>query len=116
MSRFRIGDLVTNGLSAGRVSEIMTGEDPRWRTPGVRLTSISLQEQISSRGISEFVPDHLLTGWHLVPFDWRPTGSGALEERYVWGPGRRWLQRETRTHAQPTTARPDTCPHCGGEL
>lgn len=110
--QFRVDDVITNGSSAGKVIEIMTGQDPRWKTPGVRLMNIGLEQYGGNQGASSFVPDYLLSGWYLVPFEWKACVGAQVEERYVWSVNYRWLQREVRVAAGHDPA----CPHCGGSL
>jgi hypothetical protein len=97
----QVGSTITNGSSCIRVTE-RVARDPRWRAPGWRGISIPLEEFGGNAGMSEFVPDYLLSGWYHVPFEWRPVTGGGLEERYVWAPGWRRLQREVRRTVQPT--------------
>lgn len=108
MTNFRIDDVITNGSSAGKVIEVMSGSDPRWRTPGIRMVNISLEQFGGQPGVSSFVPDYLLSGWRLVPFEWQLVIGGGAEERYVWSKDYRRLQREVRPAA--TAAK---CPECG---
>lgn len=112
MTSFRVDDVITNGSSAGKVIEIMTGQDPRWRTPGVRLVNISLEQFGGMPGCSSFVPDYLLSGWRLVPFEWTALVGGKAEERYVWSKDYRRLQREVRPGLVPAEG---ACPACGRE-
>lgn len=109
---FRVDDVITNGPIAGKVIEVMSGADPRWRTPGVMLSPISTDQTIvASLGAASFVPDHLLTGWYLVPFDWSTVINGRAEERYSWADDRHtMLTREVRA------IRKVECPNCGHEL
>lgn len=91
----QIGSTITNGSSALRVTERVE-RDPLWRTPGWRGINIALEE-FGDRGMSSFVPDYLARSWRHVPFEWsRVLGARDLEERYVWSPDWRWLQRELR--------------------
>lgn len=90
----QIGSTITNGASALRITE-QVAKDPRWRTSGWRGMNISLEEFGGNQGMTSFVPDYLLDGWHHVPFEWREI-PGRMEERYVWEPRWRWLNREVR--------------------
>lgn len=93
---FGIGAYITNGSSAGRVVEIVE-KDPRWRCPGVRLANVGLEGFGGDVGMSGFVPDYLLTGWHAIPFEWTPVRyGGGLIERYVWSAGYTRLTREVK--------------------
>lgn len=89
----QIGSTITNGASAIRVTE-RVAKDPRWKTSGWRGIVVPLEE-FGRRGVSAFVPDYLLGSWHHLPFEWRAI-PGNLQERYVWAPGWRWLNREVR--------------------
>jgi hypothetical protein len=91
----QVGSTITNGSSALRVTERVL-KDPRWRVAGWRGLCVSLEEFGGNTGSSAFVPDYLLGSWHHVPFEWAPVTGGALEERYVWSAGCRYLQREVR--------------------
>jgi hypothetical protein len=90
--RFNVTQVITNGASAGRVVEIITG-----RNPGVRVQNIALEEFGGNVGLTQFVEDHLLGSWRPVPFEWSPVVGGSLQERYVWTAGYRGLRRELRT-------------------
>lgn len=92
----QVGSTITNGSSCIRVTE-RVARDSRWRTSGWRGISIPLEAFGGNPGMSEFVADYLLSGWYHVPFEWSPVVGGALEERYVWTPDWRRLQREVRT-------------------
>jgi hypothetical protein len=96
----QIGSTITNGSSALRVTERVE-RDPRWKTSGWRGLCIPLEEFGGNRGMSSFVPDYLLESWRHVPFEWRAI-PGGMEERYVWEPRWRWLNREVRRAVQPT--------------
>jgi hypothetical protein len=96
----QVGSTITNGSSCIRVTE-RVARDARWRTSGWRGISIPLEEFGGNPGMSEFVPDYLLSGWYHVPFEWRAI-PGGLEERYTWAAGWRRLQREVRRTVQPT--------------
>lgn len=91
----QVGSTITNGSSALRVTERVQ-RDSRWRTSGWRGANVALEEFGGNTGYSTFVPDYLLPSWRHVPFEWAPVVGGGLEERYVWGSGCRWLQREVR--------------------
>lgn len=103
MSRLevQVGSTITNGSSCIRVTERVE-RDTRWGTAGWRGLSIPLEAFGGNAGMSEFVPDYLLTGWYHVPFEWRPCVGGGVEERYVWSADWRRLQREVRRAVQPT--------------
>jgi hypothetical protein len=91
----QVGSTITNGSSALRVQE-RVAKDPRWKVAGWRGANVSLEEFGGNTGQTSFVPDHLLSSWRQVPFEWTPVVGGSLEERYVWAAGCRWLQREVR--------------------
>ena len=93
MSKFKIGDLITNGVSAGRVMEIVK-HDPEWRTSGVKILNIGLASFGGNVGYTSFVADYL--SWHLLPLEWSPVVGGGLEERYVNRPGHGRMVRELR--------------------
>lgn len=95
----QVGSTITNGSSCIRVTE-RVARDARWRAPGWRGISIPLEEFGGNAGLSEFVPDYLLSGWYHVPFEWRAL-PGGLEERYTWTPNWRRLQREVRKAEAP---------------
>lgn len=98
----QVGSTITNGSSALRVTE-RVDRDPRWGTPSWKGMSIPLEQFGGNPGTTTTVPDYLLGSWHHVPFEWRPVVGGGLEERFVWSPTYRWLQREVRgTGVQPT--------------
>lgn len=99
----QIGSTITNGASALRITE-RVAKDPRWKTSGWRGIVVPLEE-FGNRGVTSFVPDYLLDGWHHLPFEWRKI-PGGMEERYVWAPGWRWLNREVRK-APTLQDRPD---------
>ena len=98
MMAFEVGDLITDGSSAGTVLNIVD-RDPRWKTSGVRVLNIGLDTFDGNVGYASFIPNYLLNGWRLVPMDWAPVVGGGLEERYVWRDGKVGyrLQRELRT-------------------
>jgi hypothetical protein len=91
----QVGSTITNGSSCIRVTERVE-RDPRWRAPGWRGLNIGLEAFGGNTGTTGFVPDHLLSGWYHVPFEWRPVVGGELEERYVWSADWTRLQREVR--------------------
>jgi hypothetical protein len=99
----QVGATITNGSSCIRVTARVE-KDPDWHAPGWRGVNISLEAFGGNRGMSSFVPDHMLSGWYHLPFDWRPCVGGQVEERYVWSPDWQWLQREVRKieGVQPT--------------
>lgn len=100
----QIGSTITNGASALRITE-RVAKDPRWKTSGWRGIVVPLEE-FGNRGVTSFVPDYLLGSWHHLPFEWRAILGGGLEERYVWAPGWRWLNREVR----PSQTLPEKAP------
>lgn len=91
----QVGSTITNGSSAMRVTERVERE-ARWGTAGWRGLNIGLERFGGNTGTTGFVPDHLLTGWYHVPFEWRPCIGGGVEERYVWSANWTHLQREVR--------------------
>ncbi len=90
------GATITNGSSALRVTERVE-KDPRWQCPSWAGINVSLEQFGGNPGTRTSVPDYLLGSWRHVPFEWEPVVGGDLEERYVWSPTYRWLQREVRT-------------------
>jgi hypothetical protein len=94
-SEVQVGSTITNGSSALRVTERVE-QDPRWGTPSWAGINISLEQFGGNPGTRTSVPDYLLGSWRNVPFEWTPVVGGGLEERYVWSPTYRWLQREVR--------------------
>ena len=97
----QVGSTITDGSEALRITE-RVAKDPRWQAPGWRGVNIPLEEFGGNPGMTSFVPDYLLSGWRHVPFEWAPVVGGGLEERYVWTPGWRRLQRDPRRTVQPT--------------
>lgn len=99
----QVGSTIMNGSSALRITERVK-RDARWGTIGWRGMNIPLEEFGGNPGTTSFVPDYLLGSWRHVPFEWAPVLGGGLEERYVWTPGWRRLQRELRRvpTVQPT--------------
>jgi hypothetical protein len=95
LSDLKIGDLITNGSSAGKVLELVD-RDPDWKTAGVRVHNIPLEQFGGNAGMSSFVADHQLGGWRIVPMEWVPVTGGSLEERYEWAPNYSRLQRQVR--------------------
>lgn len=91
----QVGSTITNGSSALRINRRIE-RDPRWGTPSWEGISVSLEEFGGMNGMTDTVPDYLLGSWRHLPFEWTPVVGGALEERYVWAPSWRWLQREVR--------------------
>jgi len=91
----QVGSTIMNGSSALRITERVE-RDARWGTIGWRGINIPLEEFGGNPGTTSFVPDYLLGSWRHVPFEWAPVLGGGLEERYVWTPGWRRLQRELR--------------------
>lgn len=91
-----VGSTITNGSSALRLTS-HEERDASWQTSGWRGINIPLEAFGGNPGTSAFVPDYLLGSWRHVPFEWAPVVGGGLEERYVWAPGYRRLQREVRT-------------------
>lgn len=90
----QVGSTIMNGSSAIRVDR-REERNKTWGVPGWSGVGIPLEE-FGNRGMREFVPDYLATGWRHVPFEWTPVVGGGLEERYVWSRGYRYLQREVR--------------------
>lgn len=99
----QVGSTIMNGSSALRITERVE-RDARWGTIGWRGMNIPLEGFGGNPGTTSFVPDYLLMSWRHVPFEWAPVLGGGLEERYVWMPGWRRLQRELRRvpDVQPT--------------
>jgi len=95
------GATITNGSSALRITERVE-KDPRWGGPAWRGMCVPLEAFGGNAGMSDTVPDYLLGSWRHVPFEWSPVVGGGLEERYVWTPDYRRLQREVRRAVQPT--------------
>lgn len=93
----QVGSTITNGSSALRITERVQ-RDPRWGTPSWRGLCVPLEAFGGNPGMTDSVPDYLLGGWTHVPFEWRPCAGHATEERYVWAPGWRRLQREVRVN------------------
>lgn len=91
----QVGSTITNGSSALRVTERVE-KDPRWGTSGWRGMCIPLEQFGGNAGMTDFVPDYLLSSWHHVPFEWAECPGRQVEERYVWETRYRWLQREVR--------------------
>jgi hypothetical protein len=91
----QVGSTITNDSSALRLTE-RVGRDPRWQAAGWRGMCISLEEFGGNTGMTDFIPDYLLSGWRHVPFEWAPVTGGGLEERYVWSPDYKRLVREVR--------------------
>lgn len=93
MSAFEIGDLITNGSSAGAVQQRVT-RDPLWKVSGVVIENVALERFGGYPGNTSFVPDYLASSWRLLPLEWSKIVGGDLEERYVFADG--WYQRELR--------------------
>lgn len=93
--KIEIGLVITNGSSALRVTE-RVAKDQRWGTPGWRGQCVPLERFGGMAGTSDFIPDYLVRSWRAVPFEWAACIGGAVQERYVWAEGHRWLQREVR--------------------
>jgi len=91
------GATITNGSSALRITERVE-KDPRWGGPAWRGMCVPLEAFGGNAGMSDTVPDYLLGSWRHVPFEWSPVVGGGLEERYVWTPDYRRLQREVRVN------------------
>jgi hypothetical protein len=92
----QIGSTITNGSNAMRVTGRVE-RDSRWDSPCWRGINISLEQFGGNPGTTTSIPDYLLSGWRHVPFEWSPVlGCERLEERYVWNPTYRWLQRDVR--------------------
>jgi hypothetical protein len=92
MAKFKIGDIITNGLDAGKVTEIVTS-DRQWKTPGVRLMKIRTETFGGNVGMTEFVADYL--SWRLAPLEWASI-TGGLQERWAWTADHAMLCREVR--------------------
>ncbi len=93
----QVGSTITNGSSALRITRRVE-RDRRWGTPSWEGMCIPLEAFGGNPGMTDTVPDYLLGSWSHVPFEWRPVTGGGLEERYVWTPDWRRLQREVRTN------------------
>lgn len=90
----KVGSTITNGSVAVRVTK-------RGLRPGGWYgLHAALQQFGDGTGTKVFIPDHLLPGWRHVPFEWVDCPGGQEQERYVWGKGCRWLERETRPTVQ----------------
>lgn len=89
------GATITNGSSALRVTA-REEHSSRWSGPAWRGLCVPLEQFGGNAGMSDTVPDYLLGSWRHVPFEWEPVVGGKLEERFVWSPTYRWLQREVR--------------------
>lgn len=100
-SEVQVGSTITNGSSALRITRRVE-RDRRWGTPSWEGMCIPLEMFGGNPGMTDTVPDYLLGSWRHVPFEWTPVTGGALEERYVWTPDWRRLQREVRRMVQPT--------------
>lgn len=117
----QVGSTITNGSSALRITERVQ-KDTRWGTIGWRGIHVSLEEFGGMTGTTGFIADYLLGSWDHVPFEWRALPGGGVEERYVWTPGYRHLQREVRRvpggapadhpHTDPGDGRTE-CERCG---
>lgn len=100
---FNVGTYITNGASAGRVTELVE-RDPRWKTDGVRVSNIGLELFGGNVGQTSFVPGYLLGSWAEIPFEWAPVkGSDDLVERYVWRDNWRRLEREVQRRDEVTS-------------
>lgn len=91
----QVGSTITNGSEALRITEKVI-KDVRWGTPGWRGINIPTEQYGGNPGTTSFVPDYLVGSWCDVPFEWTPCTGGGVEERYVWTPDWRRLQREVR--------------------
>jgi hypothetical protein len=99
--RFKKGDVITNGMSAGEVIEIVDEPDADWKTGGVRIRNVSLEAFGGNVGYASFVPDYLLSSWRLVSFEWTPVlGSRDLQERFAWSGDHGHLYRDLRKDAK----------------
>jgi hypothetical protein len=96
----QVGSTVTNGSSALRITERVE-KDARWGTSGWRGICIPLEQFGGNPGMSDFIPDYLVSNWHHVPFEWEPLVGGGVEHRYVWSSDWRWLQHEVRRAQVP---------------
>ena len=89
---FQRGDLITNGMSAGKV----IGPETVRGVSGMRISNIGLERFGGNRGMSQHVPDHVLASWRTLPLTWSPVVGGTLEERYVWSSDYSHMTRELR--------------------
>jgi hypothetical protein len=109
----QVGSTITNGTRSMRVTHRTGAGDGGIGWVGIY---VSLRPHDDLTGANCFVPDHLLPGWRHVPFEWSACPGGQEEERYVWGKGCRWLEREVRRtrvdcSADHGAGHPD-CPRC----
>jgi len=88
----QVGSIITNGSRAVRITERIQGD----RGIVWKGAHISLDQFEVGTGTTTFLAEVTLQEWRHVPFEWRAVVGGQLEERYVWGEGCRWLQREVR--------------------
>jgi len=88
----QVGSTITNGSSALRITERGTAQGGWY---GITISFLGVGD-VKRPQSPAFVPDDLLPAWRHVPFEWTPVVGSGLEERYVWGAGCRWLQREVR--------------------
>jgi len=96
--KFAMGDLITNGSSAGRVLAYEC--DQRWRADGYRIQNVALEGFGGNVGFKSFVPDYLVGSWRALPTDWSPVVGGGLEERYVQTSNGRYRRELRRTGEQ----------------
>lgn len=95
--RAQVGSTITNGSTIVRFTE-WSEERNGW----IGLF-VSMHPHGDLTGTGVFVPHHELPGWRNVPFEWQVCPGGQEEERYVWGKGCRWLERETRPVSSRST-------------
>jgi hypothetical protein len=95
VTKFKVGDLITSGCSAGTVLEIVE-RDPMWKTSGVRIRNVPMEKYGGNADMSSFLADYIAAGWKIVPMDWVPVVGGGLEERYVWTADYSGIRRELR--------------------
>jgi hypothetical protein len=89
----QVGSTITNGFYCVRVTERV---EDNLSGPGWFGVAITMDGSGDDTGLSAYVADYLLSGWYHVPFEWRTVIGGTQEERYVWTPDYRRLQREVR--------------------
>ena len=94
--RFKVGDLITNGASAGRVIA-RVAHDPHWKTAGVRVANIALGPFGGNVGQTSFVPDYRSASWRrIVVGETNPVvgTNGAVTESYRWSADYSYLLRD----------------------
>lgn len=96
VTEVQLGSTITNGSSCMRITGRVE-KSASWGTAGWRGTCISLERFGGNTGMTDFIPDHLLSPWRHVPFEWKPMFKASrVEERYVWSADWSWLRREVR--------------------